>query len=235
MSRKRKVESKARHFTFLIYPDSAPTGWLEVLRDIGLPMAISPIHDKDEADQKRVEATISDSRNIWSEEQQEEYRRSHKYKKEHYHVVYVSKTPITPSAVRNRLQRALGNLAVNMVQVVDNIENMYLYLSHDSASAIEEGKYKYAKDDIVHLNNFDIDRYITLDKEEKNELLNIITDMIIDENILNIVNLDIFVKEHGEKYGINNFYVFKSVLRENTYYIKQYLDGVYQNKHRDNE
>ena len=68
-----------------------------------------------------------------------------------------------------------------------------------------------------------------------NELLNIITDMIIDENILNIVNLDIFVKEHGEKYGINNFYVFKSVLRENTYYIKQYLDGVYQNKHRDNE
>lgn len=235
MSRKRKPESKARYFTFLIYPESSPEDWIRKLEDIGLPIAISPIHDKDEADQKRVEMVINDNRNMWSQEQKEEYRASQKYKKEHYHVVYVAKNAVTPSAVRKRIQRALGDSAVAMVQIVDNIENMYLYLSHDSKSAIEEDKHKYDVSDIIHLNNFDIDRYIVLDKEEKNDMINIITDMIIKEKILNMVDLDIFVKEHGGEYGLNNFYIFKSILRENAYFIKLYLDGVYQRNMRDLE
>ena len=46
-----------------------------------------------------------------------------------------------------------------------NIENMYLYLTHESKDAIKKNKYKYDKADIKHINNFDIDRYLTLDAE----------------------------------------------------------------------
>ena len=42
---------------------------------------------------------------------------------------------------------------------------MYLYLTHESKDAIEKKKHKYDKADIKHINNFDIDRYVTLDDE----------------------------------------------------------------------
>lgn len=38
---------KNRNWTFLVYPDSAPTNWFEILQESGLPFAISPLHDKD--------------------------------------------------------------------------------------------------------------------------------------------------------------------------------------------
>ena len=54
-----------------------------------------------------------------------------------------------------------------MVQIVLNIENTYLYLTHESKDAIKKNKYKYDKADIKHINNFDIDRYLTLDAEQR--------------------------------------------------------------------
>ena len=50
-----------------------------------------------------------------------------------------------------------------MVQiVVQSMENIYLYLTHESKDAIAKNKRIYDKRDIKLLNNFDIDRYITL-------------------------------------------------------------------------
>ena len=38
---------KNRNWTFLIYPESAPNDWFEILQNTGLPFAVSPLHDKD--------------------------------------------------------------------------------------------------------------------------------------------------------------------------------------------
>ena len=75
--------------------------------------------------------------------------------------------PVTADSVRVRIKRALGEKSVAMVQIVLNIENTYLYLTHESKDAIKKNKYKYDKADIKHINNFDIDRYLTLDAEQK--------------------------------------------------------------------
>lgn len=40
-------EDKNRNWTFIVYPDSAPSNWKEILQDTGLPFAISPLHDRD--------------------------------------------------------------------------------------------------------------------------------------------------------------------------------------------
>ena len=39
-------------------------------------------------------------------------------------------------------KRALGEKSVAMVQIVLNIENTYLYLTHESKDAIKKNKYK---------------------------------------------------------------------------------------------
>ena len=165
-------KEKARYFTFLLYPESIPNDWIDNLELIGVPIAISPLHDKDLSD---VEGQ--------------------KYKKEHYHVIYVSKNPVTAESVRLKVKRSLGDKSVAMVQIVStSMENMYLYLTHESKDAIAKNKHKYSKADIRLLNNFDIDRYVTLDVEDKDDMLNDVCDLIDDHNLANMRELRRFVK-----------------------------------------
>ena len=126
------AKEKARYFTFLLYPESIPQDWQTKLEALGVPIAISPLHDKD----------------LSSVEGQ-------KYKKAHYHVIYISKNPVTAESVRLKIKRALGDKSVAKVQiVVQSMENMYLYLTHESKDAIAKNKHKYSKRDITLLNNF---------------------------------------------------------------------------------
>ena len=41
------AKEKARYFTFLLYPESIPEDWELRLELIGVPIAVSPLHDKD--------------------------------------------------------------------------------------------------------------------------------------------------------------------------------------------
>lgn len=54
---------RTRNWTFLIYPDSAPSNFLDLLSDLHLPLALSPLHSLDLADDGLT------------------------YKKPHYHVL----------------------------------------------------------------------------------------------------------------------------------------------------
>lgn len=201
-------KEKARYFTFLLYPESIPNDWIDNLELIGVPIAISPLHDKDLSD---VEGQ--------------------KYKKEHYHVIYVSKNPVTAESVRLKVKRSLGDKSVAMVQIVStSMENMYLYLTHESKDAIAKNKHKYSKSDIRLLNNFDIDRYVTLDVEDKDDMLNDVCDLIDDHNLANMRELRRFVKLHGVEYGLPSMKIINSVLRAHTGLIRLYFDAVYQER-----
>lgn len=201
-------KEKARYFTFLLYPESIPNDWLDNLELIGVPLAISPLHDKDLSD---VEGQ--------------------KYKKEHYHVIYVSKNPVTAESVRLKVKRSLGDKSVAMVQIVStSMENMYLYLTHESKDAIAKNKHKYSKADIRLLNNFDIDRYITLDVEDKDDMLNAVCDLIDDHDIANMRELRRFVRLHGSEYDLPSMKIINSVLRSHTGLIRLYFDAVYQER-----
>lgn len=202
------AKDKARYFTFLLYPESIPEDWEMKLESIGVPIAISPLHDKDLSN---VEGQ--------------------KYKKAHYHVIYVAKNPVTADSVRNRIQRTLGKKSVAMVQiVVQSMENMYLYLTHESKDAIAKNKHIYDKQDIKLLNNFDIDRYITLDVEDKDEMLNDVCDLIDEHGLANIRELRRFVRVHGAEYNLPSMKVINSVLRSHTGLIRLYFDAVYQER-----
>lgn len=202
------AKDKARYFTFLLYPESIPTDWKQQLELIGVPIAISPLHNKDNSN---IEGQI--------------------YKKAHYHVVYVAKNPVTSDSVRKKIQRVLGDKSVAKVQiVVQSMENIYLYLTHESKDAIEKHKHKYPKSDIMLLNNFDIDRYVTLDVEDKDDMLNVVCDLIDDHDIANMRELRRFVRLHGAEYDLPSMKIINSVLRSHTGLIRLYFDAVYQER-----
>jgi hypothetical protein len=43
----RQMTGRIRNFTFIVYPESAPDDWIEQITALGLPWAMSPLHDKD--------------------------------------------------------------------------------------------------------------------------------------------------------------------------------------------
>lgn len=202
------AKEKSRYFTFLLYPESLPEDWEMKLESIGVPIAISPIHDKDLSDME-----------------------GQKYKKAHYHVIYVAKNPVTTDSVRKKVRQILGSQSLSMVQiVVQSMENIYLYLTHESKDAIAKKKHVYDKKDIKLLNNFDIDRYITLDVEDKDDMLNEVCDMIDDHDLANMRELRRFVRVHGAKYNLPSMKIINSVLRSHTGLIRLYFDAVYQER-----
>ncbi|MDB7978912.1 replication protein, partial [Faecalitalea cylindroides] len=199
------AKDKARYFTFLLYPESIPADWKQRLELIGVPIAISPLHDRDKSN---VEGQT--------------------YKKAHYHVIYVARNPVTPESVRIKIKRLLGDKSIAKVQIViRSMESMYLYLTHESKDAVEKKKHKYSKHDISLLNNFDIDRYITLDVKDKDDMLNDVCDLIDDHNLANMRELRRFLKAHGSEYGMPSIKVVNSVLRAHTGLIRLYFDAVY--------
>lgn len=199
---------KSRYFTFILYPESIPKDWQMQLEMIGIPMAISPLHDKD----------------LSSVEGQ-------KYKKAHYHVIYVANNPVTAHSVRMRIKRVLGDGSVAKVQIVSSsMENMYLYLTHESKDAIAKNKHVYDRKDIKTISNFDIDRYVVLDVEEKDELLNAVCDMIDEQSLANIRELRRFAATRGHEYGLPSMKVLNGVLRAHTGLLRLYFDAVYQER-----
>ena len=202
------AKEKSRYFTFLLYPESLPEDWEMKLESIGVPIAISPIHDKDLSDME-----------------------GQKYKKAHYHVIYVAKNPVTTDSVRKKVRQILGSQSLSMVQIViQSMENIYLYLTHESKDAIAKKKHVYDKKDIKLLNNFDIDRYITLDVEDKDDMLNDVCDLIDEHGLANIRELRRFVRNNGTKHNLPSMKIINSVLRSHTGLIRLYFDAVYQER-----
>ena len=121
------AKDKSRYFTFLLYPESIPEDWKSKLELIGVPIAVSPLHDKDKS-------TVP----------------GQEFKKPHYHVVYVAKNPVTADSVRYKIKQLLGDQSIAKVQIViRSMTSMYLYLTHESKDAIEKKKHKYNKQDFV--------------------------------------------------------------------------------------
>lgn len=215
--------TKARYFSFIIYPESIPTDWRVCLEKLGLAMAISPLHDCDE---KKDKATWDNNNDL--------IINGKHYKKPHYHVLYIAKNPVTTESVRKKIKRALGVKAVSHIEIIDSVENTFKYLTHESKDAIAKHKHIYAESKITYINDFDIDRYVTLDENQKRELRNNLLDMIRKEHIVNVIHLFSFLEKHGTEYGVNSLRDVHDVVNANAGGFRLYFDANYQMGYRYN-
>lgn len=200
-----------------MYPtaEGFPSDWEERLEKIGVPIAISPLHDKDKS-------------------------KDGGFKKAHYHGIYIANNPVTSESVRNKLKAVLSTKkeeckAIAMVQIVHvAVENVYLYLTHESKDAKAKGKYIYPKSEIKHINNFDIERYITIDVETKNMVLTTLLLIIKENSIPNVLDLHDFIEKEGQNYGIDMNLYF-STIESKSSILRLYFDGAYQRMKRQSE
>lgn len=93
---------KGRNWAFVMYPESMPEDWFEKLQMTGLPMAISPLHDKD------INATGE-------------------AKKPHYHVICYYENSTTQKAVKE-LVCDLVNATIPIK--LESLSGMYRYHLH---------------------------------------------------------------------------------------------------------
>lgn len=93
---------KARYWSFVCYPESAPADWIERLQMTGLPFAISPLHDKD-------------------------INPTGEAKKEHYHVILCYSGPTTFSNVKKNITDVFNQ---PHPQYLQSVKGMYRYFTH---------------------------------------------------------------------------------------------------------
>lgn len=91
-----------RSWAFVIYPESLPENWKEIIIDTGLPMAISPLHDKD-------------------------LNPTGEAKKPHYHVICYYENATTFNNVKaNVCDRLNGTIPIKL----ESMRGMYRYHLH---------------------------------------------------------------------------------------------------------
>lgn len=92
---------KKRNWAFVLYPESAPSDWREVLRQTGLQCAISPLHDKD------LDPTGEP-------------------KKPHYHVIACYSGPTSYNVVKG----LTDGLRAPIPQALEQVRGYYRYFTH---------------------------------------------------------------------------------------------------------
>lgn len=92
---------KKRNWAFVLYPESAPSDWREILRQTGLQCAISPLHDKD------IDPTGE-------------------AKKAHYHVIACYSGPTSYNVVKG----LTDSLVAPIPQPLEQVRGYYRYLTH---------------------------------------------------------------------------------------------------------
>lgn len=93
---------KKRNWAFVLYPESAPENWRELLQQSGLPAVISPLHDKDKDPTGEA-------------------------KKAHYHIILTYPGPTTYNAVKSFTDR----LNQPIPQPLESVQGYYRYLTHE--------------------------------------------------------------------------------------------------------
>lgn len=179
---------KKRNWAFVLYPESAPKNWKEMLAQSGVQCAISPLHDRD------VNPTGEP-------------------KKPHYHVILVYGNPTTYSNVKSLTN---GRLGQTIPQPLEQVQGYYRYLTHDD----NPEKAQYSKNDIEHLNGFDIREFVELSKSEVIRIKREIQAFIRDNQIYEYADLMDLLMDAGEEMADHY-----EVAANNTVFFDRYLSS----------
>ena len=98
----KKVESRYRNFGTVVYPDSAPENWMDIVSDIHVPCFISPLHDQD------VNPVGNEP------------------KKPHYHVMFMYEGKKS----RNQILEVFSSFGGVGCEVINSIRGYARYLCH---------------------------------------------------------------------------------------------------------
>lgn len=140
-----RIRQQGRWWSFIVYPDSAPSGWLDRLKATGMQFAISPLHDKDTWDHDSPAMVNAETGEIIPVGAR--YRMGDR-KKAHWHVIAKCDQKTSWREMNNLLQNITN---CPYIQKCRSLKNAYDYFIH----ANDPEKYQgYDRDEIIKGNNF---------------------------------------------------------------------------------
>lgn len=101
MNEKKSRNIKKRNWAFVLYPESAPENWRELLQQTGLQCAVSPLHDKDTDPNGEP-------------------------KKPHWHIIVIYSGPTSYNVVKS----LCDSLNAPIPQALEQVRGYYRYLTH---------------------------------------------------------------------------------------------------------
>lgn len=127
---------KKRNWGGVVYPDSAPQDWKEILKIKGISFAVSPLHDKD----NNPDGTP---------------------KKPHYHIILCFDGPTTDKTVNDIMSELNAPIAISL----ESVRGYYRYLTHkdnpEKYQYNQEEIETYNNFDVCDvMNNFEVYQYL---------------------------------------------------------------------------
>lgn len=175
---------KKRNWAMVLYPDSAPSDWKDILQRTGLQCAISPLHDKD------INADNTP-------------------KKPHYHIILIYEGPTT----FNNVKGLCDTLNQPIPQPLDSIRGYYRYLVHkDNPEKYQYDEYKISTLNGFDISNY-LDLTTTEVLSIIKEILQLIQDKNITEfqELVDILRADeslyYYLDVCSNKYNFINTYI----------------------------
>ena len=101
MANNKKTVEKGRDWTFIVYPESAPKNWREILDETHMRWVESPLHNKD-------------------------FNPNGEIKKEHYHILLSADGPIT----YNQVIKIIEPLNAPIPKKVGSAKGLIRYMAH---------------------------------------------------------------------------------------------------------
>ncbi|MDV8169462.1 replication protein [Streptococcus pneumoniae] len=101
MTNNKKTVEKGRDWTFIVYPESAPKNWRDILDETHMRWVESPLHDKDLNPDKEI-------------------------KKPHYHILLSADGPIT----YNQVVKIIEPLNAPIPKKVGSAKGLIRYMAH---------------------------------------------------------------------------------------------------------
>ena len=155
----KRAGTRSRHWTCMVYPESAPKNWESILREQLVDALISPLHDMD---------TNGDTGEI---------------KKAHYHVVISFHNPCGYEKAEN-IFKAFGGIGNEYESRVKDFRQMARYLCHLD----QPDKYRYNVNDVISIGSTDYHELI-MSRADEDELLDEILSYIDENKIISYADL----------------------------------------------
>lgn len=176
---------KARFWTGVLYPENMREDWEIAIGDI-------------------VQYPYAYCKHTQDKDTKSEHR------KDHVHLILAFPNTTTYKHAMSvfSLLSAEGKKALNKVEAVIGIRNVYDYLIHDTETCRKQGKELYPKEDRITGNNFDIGAYEQLGAADKHMMFLELSDAIRQHGFTNYMDFYEFVADTYE--DINYFEVFRT-------------------------
>lgn len=196
----KKSNRRYRDFASVVYPDSenTPSNWIQLLKDLHVPVLISPLHNMD-IDQGSEGGPTP--------------------KKPHYHVMLVFDSVKT----EDQAKEIFSHIGAVGLEIVKSRRGMARYLCHlDNPE-----KAQYSKDDVIQCGGVDYYEIISM-VADKYATLDAVVHYIIENNVDNILDLYQYCDANGltdwKRICFDKNFVISNYCKGNEYKRKRALE-----------